>query len=153
MLRRALRRNGYTPRFCSLLLFYLGRSHRTAHLLLCPHPSLPRQTLLLPCPFAFWLRSGTGAREGSFALSRGRESRVTVCRVCMGISQVHGFLRERRTSSPGRNVRSLCTGVRGGRVGERKRIGDYMTMMAILKHNILCGTRKRDVGRQYDGGR
>lgn len=51
------------------------------------------------------------------------------------------------------NVRSLCTGVRGGRVGERKRIGDYMTMMAILKHNILCGTRKRDVGRQYDGGR
>lgn len=121
---------------------------------LLPSPfSPPPDPAATPCPFAFWLRSGTGAREGSFALSRGRESRVTVCRVCMGISQVHGFLRERRTSSPGRTFVRYVRGVRGGRVGERKRIGDYMTMMAILKHNILCGTRKRDVGRQYDGGR
>lgn len=59
---------------------------------------------------------------------------------------MHGFLRERRTSPLGRTVRY---GGAGGKE-EEDGGGGYMTVMAILKHNILCGTRKRDVGRQYD---
>lgn len=57
----------------------------------------------------------------------------------MGISQVYGFLREQKTL-PRASVRSLCTGVRA------RRRGEIMTVMAILKHNILQNERDRDVG-------
>lgn len=37
----------------------------------------------------------------------------------------------------------------GGIEGEREDgEGGYMTVMTILKHNILCGARKRDISRQ-----
>lgn len=66
---------------------------------------------LIGLPFAFWLRSGTWAREGRFALSKGRESRVTVCRMYGNLTGVW-FSKRAEETSPRANVRLLCTGVR-----------------------------------------
>jgi len=51
-------------------------------------------------PFAFWLRSETRAREGRFALSRGRESRVTVCGVYGNLTGVW-FSKRTKDFAPG----------------------------------------------------
>lgn len=88
--------------------------------------------LLAVSPFAFWLRTGARTREGSFALSRGRESRVTVSGVYGNLTGVW-FSKRAEDFAPGANIRSFVRRVRGG---ERDAQGG-MTMMVILKHNIL----------------
>lgn len=93
--------------------------------------------LLAASPFAFWLRTGTRAREGSFALSRGRESRVTVSGVYGNLTGVW-FSKRAEDFAPGRTfVRSSCTWGCARRTREGRGRGGVMTMMAILKHNIL----------------
>jgi len=81
----------------------------------------------------------------------------------MRISQVYGFLREAEDFAPAgeRLVRYVYGGARGGtaRRGEGRGGGrgdEVMTVMAILKHNILWDRNtSRCVGcsRNYDDGR
>lgn len=87
--------------------------------------------LLAVFPLAFWLRTGARTKpEGSFALSRGRESRVTVSGVYGNLTGVW-FSKRAEDFAPRANIRSLYVGVR------HTRGGGVMTMMTILKHNIL----------------